>query len=122
MLSRRKSIAVCIARFCATSLLAGTSAAALAQDAAPGRPFLSLLLPLLVVLGSLLAALVWLNRSRGLYKNEGPLKVVQVLPVSPRERIVVLETQSKLMVIGVATGRVTLLSMLDSTESKHPLP
>ena len=122
MPSTMNSLAPRAVRVCVTLLFTATSAVALAQDAAPTRSFLGLLLPLLVVLGSLLAALVWLNRSRGLYKNDGPLKVVQVLPVSPRERVVVLETQSKLMVIGVATGRVTLLSMLDSTESKHPLP
>lgn len=93
---------------------------AFAQGDAPPASFLSLLLPLLVVLGALLAALVWLNRSRGLYRNDGPLKIVQVLPVSPRERVVVLDSGARLMVVGVASGRVSLLSMLDPTGRDVP--
>lgn len=91
--------------------------AACAQGEAPATSFLSLLLPLLAVLGTLLVALVWLNRSRGLYRGDGPLKIVQVLPVSPRERVVVLESRRGLMVVGVASGRVSLLSTLDGVDT-----
>ncbi len=78
-----------------------------------GGQFLAVLLPVLVVLGALLAALVWVNKGRGLYRNSGPLKLVQVLAISTRERVVVLDAGKRLMVVGVASGRVSLLSMLD---------
>lgn len=88
------------------------------QETAPATSFLSLLLPVMAVLGSLLFALIWFNRSRGLYNNDGPVKVVQVLPLTARERVVVLETETALMVVGVASGRVSLLSMLDAPKNE----
>lgn len=85
-----------------------------------GGQFLAVLLPLLVVLGALLAALVWLNKGRGLYRNTGPLKLLQVLAVSSRERVVVLDAGKRIMVVGVASGRVSLLSMLDPADLDDP--
>jgi flagellar protein FliO/FliZ len=82
--------------------------------------FLGVLLPLLVVLGALLGALVWVNKGRGLYRNNGPLNVLQVLAVSSRERVVVLDAGKRIMVLGVASGRVSLLSMLDPADLEDP--
>ncbi|MFK7888051.1 MAG: FliO/MopB family protein [Gammaproteobacteria bacterium] len=95
--------------------------AAFAQASAGlGGQFLAVLLPLMVVLGALLAALVWLNKGRGLYRNTGPLKLLQVLAVSSRERVVVLDAGKRIMVVGVASGRVSLLSMIDPTDLDDP--
>lgn len=101
--------------------LLGTASQAMAQTSGGmGGQFLGVLLPLLVVLGALLGALVWVNKGRGLYRNNGPLNVLQVLAVSSRERVVVLDAGKRIMVVGVASGRVSLLSMLDPADLEDP--
>lgn len=81
-------------------------------DAGSGS-MLAVLLPVMAVLGTLLAALVFVNRKRGLFNTDGPLRIVQVLSVGPRERVMVLSAGNDTLVIGVTTGQITLLSVLD---------
>ncbi|MFK8014887.1 MAG: FliO/MopB family protein [Gammaproteobacteria bacterium] len=92
------------------------------EGASQTGQFLAILLPVMVVLGTLLIALIWLNKGRGLYRSTGPLKLVQVLAVTSRERVVVLDAGKRMLVVGVASGRVSLLSMLDPEELPEQIP
>ena len=58
-----------------------------------------------------------LRRRFGLSGPDAPLSVVQVLPVGPRERIVVLRSRAgRAFAVGVGAGAVTLISNLDSED------
>jgi len=70
---------------------------------------LSLWLPLIVIV--VLGVLAWwLVRSRmGLVQKDGPLKLVQILPVGPRERLLVVEIEGRRLLIGATPQHLTLL-------------
>ncbi|MEH6823991.1 MAG: flagellar biosynthetic protein FliO [Motiliproteus sp.] len=89
------------------------------------------------VLGQLLAALVlvlvlfmglaWLARRSGVaggFSNQS-LKVIATLPLSARERVVLVQAGSQQLLLGVAPGRVNLLQSFEQPlvsvpEAAHP--
>ena len=78
---------------------------------------LAILLPLAFIIVCLLVLLRILRRRFGLAGPDAPLSVVQVLPVGPRERIVVLRSRAgRAFAVGVSAGAVTLISNLDSDD------
>ncbi len=96
--------------------------AATASAAPPGdTPYiwelLAILLPLAFIIVCLLVLLRVLRKRFGLTGPETPLSVVQVLPVGPRERIVVLRSRAgRAFAVGVSAGAVTLISSLDTED------
>ncbi|MGO1002561.1 flagellar biosynthetic protein FliO [Lysobacter sp. CA196] len=83
---------------------------------------LSIMLPVAVVLVGLVAVLYYLRKRHGLTARDNPLSVLQVLPVGPRERIVVLRTRSgRALAIGVGGQSMSLIAELDSADIA-PLP
>ena len=94
---------------------------ALAAQPAAAQPTTSLLgevlaivLPLLFIIGGLVAVLVIARRRFGLTGSDAPLSIVQILPVGPRERIVLVKTRAgRVLAIGVAAQSLTLLARLD---------
>jgi flagellar protein FliO/FliZ len=104
----------------AAGLWTGIAAAA-APQAATGRSYvwelLAILLPLAFIIVCLLVLLRILRRRFGLAGPDAPLSVVQVLPVGPRERVVVLRSRAgRAFAVGVSAGAVTLISNLDSDD------
>lgn len=100
---------------------AGSAAAAAAAPAPTQTPYiwelLAILLPLAFIIVCLLVLLRMLRRRFGLSGPDAPLSVVQVLPVGPRERIVVLRSRAgRAFAVGVGAGAVTLISNLDSED------
>lgn len=78
---------------------------------------LAILLPLAFIIVCLLVLLRMLRRRFGLSGPDAPLSVVQVLPVGPRERIVVLRSRGgRAFAVGVSGGSVRLISTLDSED------
>ena len=73
----------------------------------------SLILPLLLVVATLVAAFYLLRRRFGLATRDGPLRVVQVIAVGPRERIVLLDLDDRQMLVGVTSAQITRLATLD---------
>ena len=73
----------------------------------------AILIPLALLLIIALAALIYFNRRRMLFPGHGPLSIEQVLSIGPRERIVVLKAKDQLLVIGVTSEQITLLTRLD---------
>lgn len=94
---------------------------ALAAQPAAAQPTTSLLgevlaivLPLLFIIGGLVAVLVIARRRFGLTGSDAPLSIMQILPVGPRERIVLVKTRAgRVLAIGVAAQSLTLLARLE---------
>ncbi|MBP6216643.1 MAG: flagellar biosynthetic protein FliO [Luteimonas sp.] len=95
-------------------------------DAIPATPatsgsyiweLMAILLPLAFIIICLLVLLRFLRRRFGLSGHDAPLSVVQVLPVGPRERIVVVRSRAgRAFAVGVSANAVTLVSELDSED------
>ena len=95
-------------------------------DAIPAAPaasgsyiweLMAILLPLAFIIICLLVLLRFLRRRFGLSGHDAPLSVVQVLPVGPRERIVVVRSRAgRAFAVGVSANAVTLVSELDSED------
>ena len=109
-----------------TCLLPWAGGALAAAGAVPAAPapagsylweLMAILLPLAFIIVCLLVLLRFLRRRFGLSGHDAPLSVVQVLPVGPRERIVVVRSRAgRAFAVGVSANAVTLVSMLDSED------
>ena len=96
-------------------------AAAAAAPASSGASYfwelLAILLPLAFIIICLLVLLRILRRRFGLAGPDAPLSVVQVLPVGPRERVVVLRSRAgRAFAVGVSAGAVSLITHLDDDD------
>ncbi|KRB07554.1 flagellar biosynthetic protein FliO [Lysobacter sp. Root690] len=92
-------------------------AAAAAQPPSMFFEFISILLPVAVVIAALLAVLHYLRKRHGLSGRDAPLSILQILPVGPRERIVVLRTRSgRALAVGVAGQSLNLIAELDPAD------
>lgn len=81
-----------------------------------------MLLGLAVVIGLLLGTLWLLKRVAAPRGGAGALKVLGAAPVGPRERVVLVEIAGKVLVLGVAPGRVNTLHALDATDLPATAP
>jgi len=104
-----------------SSLASARAIAAESVDASPSlsAELVSLILPLLLVVGTLLAAFHLLRRRFGLATREGPLRVAQVIAVGPRERIVLLDLDDRQLLVGVTSAQITRLATLASRGAAH---
>lgn len=110
------------------ALCAAVAPPVLAQPAAaePGGSFVGELLAILVPLGLvivvLLVVLRLLRRRYGLTGGDAPLSVLQILPLGPRERLVLLRSRSgRVFTVGVGLHAVTYITDLTADDLK-PLP
>ncbi len=101
----------------------GAALAAAAKPAPAPQPpslffeIISIVLPVAVVLVGLVAVLYFLRKRHGLGAREAPLSILQILPVGPRERIVVLRTRSgRALAVGVAGQSLNLIAELDPAD------
>ncbi|KLJ00564.1 flagellar biosynthetic protein FliO [Luteimonas sp. FCS-9] len=86
---------------------------AVANDSFVGE-MLAIVLPLVFIIAGLLFLLRLLRRRYGLSGGETPLTVVQILPVGPRERLVVVRSRAgRAFAIGVGAQSVTFVTDLD---------
>jgi len=83
-----------------------------------GQQLLGLLLPLLLVIGLLIGTLVLLQRRYQTGKLDGPLTIAQVLPVGAKQRIIVLQEDSRSFAVGVTSESIHFLTELSNTETK----
>lgn len=96
--------------------LAASPAVRAAEGADLAASLGQMVLGLAVVLGLLLGTLWVLKRLAGPRRSAGSLKVLGATPVGPRERVVLVEVGGRVLVLGVAPGRVNTLHTLDSAE------
>lgn len=94
-------------------LCSGLPVRSLAQTSAAGSDvasFSMLWAPLLIVVALGLVAW-WLVRSRGsLLQRGGPVQLVQIVPLGPRERLLLVELDGERLLIGSTANQITLLS------------
>jgi flagellar biogenesis protein FliO len=77
----------------------------------------SIVLPLAFIILVLVAVLHFARRRYGTTGQDAPLSVVQIVPLGPRERIVLLKTRTgRLFAVGVAAQSVNLITDLDPAE------
>ena len=103
--------------------------AALAAAAAPATTasptfwgeLLAILVPLAFIIVALLLALRHIRRRYGLTGQDAPLSVVQILPVGPRERVVLVRSRSgRVLAIGVGAQSVGLIAELGAEDIAPP--
>lgn len=103
-------------------IIAGLLAAPCAAIAADGSldaagSLVQMLLGLAVVIGLLYASLHVLKRlGAGGGNSAGLVKVRCATAVGPRERVVLVDVGDKVLVLGVAPGRITPLHTLDAAD------
>lgn len=74
---------------------------------------LAVVLPVVLIIAGLVAVLYVLRRRYGLTARDAPLSIVQILPVGPRERIVVVRTRSgRAFAVGVGGQSLNLITEL----------
>ncbi|MDR0380296.1 MAG: flagellar biosynthetic protein FliO [Candidatus Accumulibacter sp.] len=104
-----------------------TPALAMAQNAAvpetpaiPGSTILQMLLGLAFIIALLLLGVYLLRRMNGgrAFGNNGVIRIVGGLMLSPRERIVLLEIGETWVVVGIVPGQIRTLHTLP----RHELP
>ena len=104
-----------------TADTAAGNAAATAPPAAVSGSFLwdlvAVVVPLLLVIAGLFAVLYFARRRYKLTGRDAALSIVQVLPVGPRERVVVLRTRAdRVFAIGVGPQSLNLIAELDAAD------
>ena len=108
----------------ATSLFLA-SASALAQSATIAEPpgvgssaIVQMLLALGLIIGLLFAGAFLLRKLNGGHNfgQNGPLKIIGGLMISPRERIVLIEIENDWLVVGVVPGQIKTLHTLAKGE------
>lgn len=87
------------------------SACVAAQTEVPEAPsVIDLLLPLVIVIVTGAVAW-WLVRRRGsLLRSDGPLQLVQVMPIGPRERLLLVKIGERQWLCGATPSQISLLA------------
>lgn len=110
------------ARLAVASLVAVTGVAAATPAELTAAPtfwgeLLAILLPLAFIIVALLVALRHIRRKFGLTGQDAPLSVVQILPVGPRERVVLVRSRAgRVLAVGVSGHSVNLITELDAAD------
>lgn len=116
-------------RVAATLVLAAAAAAvpafATAPVSAPApsyiRELLGIVMPLGFMILALLLVLRLLRRRYGITGAGAHLSVLQILPVGPRERVVLLKTRAgRILALGVSAQSVNLIARLEQDDVAMP--
>jgi len=96
------------------ALLASPLLAHAQQDPAASlrSTVVSMIVPLVLVVGSMILALVFVRRRFGIVSGDGPMRIRQILAVGPRERIVLLDVDGDSVIVGVTTAQVTRIALI----------
>lgn len=109
----------CVTLLALSSNCRAVQAAADATTAEPSgnNALIALVVPLLTVVFAL-AALWWmLRRYGGRNGSAGPARIVQVLAVGPRERVLVVECDSRRFLLGITQSTISLLTELGAEDA-----
>lgn len=78
---------------------------------------LAIVIPLVLIIVGLLFLLRLVRRRYGLTGGDAPLSVQQILPLGPRERLVVVKSRAgRVFAVGVGGHTVTYVTDLDSDD------
>lgn len=104
------------------SLASGTAMSAEAVSEAPATSsvageLLAILLPLAFIIAGLLVILRLVRRRYKLTGTDAPLSILQILPLGPRERLVLVKSRSgRVFTIGVGAQSVNFVTDLDADD------
>ena len=104
------------------SLASGTAMSAEAVSEAPATSsvageLLAILLPLAFIIAGLLVVLRLVRRRYKLTGTDAPLSILQILPLGPRERLVLVKSRSgRVFTIGVGAQSVNFVTDLDADD------
>ena len=77
----------------------------------------TLMVPLVLVLGAAAAATVLLRRWRGnVGRRDGPLQLVHVIAVGPRERLALVKVGARHLVVGITPNHVSRIAEFDDIQ------
>lgn len=115
------------ARLVPAMLLAASAPVAAAPAPTPSDSFvgelLAIVIPLVLIIAGLLFLLRLVRRRYGLSGSDAPLSVLQILPVGPRERVVLVKSRAgRVFAIGVGAQSVTFITDLDADDLETPAP
>lgn len=112
-MSPRLTVAIFLSISCtAFPVLAATPS----TEAATGvlADVVAVLVPVLLIIAVLVAVLYYARRRYRLTGSGAALSVVQILPVGPRERVVVVRTRNdRYLAVGVGAQALSLIAELD---------
>lgn len=116
----RSNLLTLLTTVAASAPILPARAQAAAEAAGSGTFFgelVSILVPLVLIILVLLAGLHLARRRYGMTGQDAPLSVVQILPLGPRERIVLVRTRAgRVFAVGVAAQAVSLVTELDPAD------
>jgi len=82
---------------------------------------LAIVIPLVLIIAGLVFLLRLVRRRYGLSGSDAPLSVLQILPVGPRERLVLVKSRAgRVFAIGVGAQSVTFVTDLDADDLEPP--
>lgn len=115
-----RSALIVPAALLATSAQAAATPARTPNDSFVGE-LLAILIPLVLIIAGLLFLLRLVRRRYGLSGGDAPLSVLQILPVGPRERVVLVKSRAgRVFAIGVGSQSVTFITDLDADDLEAP--
>lgn len=118
--ARLRSALIVPAALLATSAQAAVTPARTPNDSFVGE-LLAILIPLVLIIAGLLFLLRLVRRRYGLSGSDAPLSVLQILPVGPRERVVLVKSRAgRVFAIGVGSQSVTFITDLDADDLEAP--
>lgn len=112
-----------------TAILSLTSGTAMSAEAASDVPaassfageLLAIVLPLAFIIAGLLVVLRLVRRRYGLTGPDAPLSILQILPLGPRERLVLVKSRSgRVFTVGVAAQNVNFIADLSPDDLASP--
>ena len=117
------TLGVALAALTATPAARAQAAAEAAGSGTFVGELLSILVPLVLIILVLLAGLHLARRRYGMTGQDAPLSVVQILPLGPRERIVLVRTRTgRAFAVGVSSQAVSLVTELEPADLETPGP
>lgn len=115
-----RSIVVLAAACCTWSALAAAPTGAARESSFVGE-LLAILVPLALIIVALFLVLRLARRRYGLTGQDAPLSILQILPVGPRERIVLVRARSgRVFTIGVGPQSVNFITDLNPADLQSP--
>lgn len=116
----RRLASICAGAW-AVPVMAQTKAVAPVAQPSVMADVISIILPIVFVIAGLIVILQLLRKRYGLTGTDAPLSVVQILPVGPRERVVLVRTRSgKVFALGVASHAISMLTQLEAEDLGPP--
>jgi flagellar protein FliO/FliZ len=77
----------------------------------------TLLVPMILILGAAVAATWFLRRWKGsLGRRDGPLQLLHVISLGPRERMALVKIGSRYLVVGITPTSVNALAQMSDAE------